>query len=132
MNWQGHKSWIKSQHLLKSSKKTFKIHYEQLLKISRSQHTSKKIMNKRIDQGIFPFWEKKSYSKIPTISTSLSLSKFWLLIQFLWPYKVKILVSQKFFTHFQQFPKECWRQQFKKIFFQYFHDKRFYKLSECI
>ena len=33
-------------------------------------------MNKRIDLGIFPFEEKKSYDKIPTISTSLNLSKF--------------------------------------------------------
>ena len=40
-------------------------------------------------------------------SFSEDLSKFSLWIQFLWPYKVKILVSQKIFTHFQQFSKEC-------------------------
>ena len=93
---------------------TFEIHYKQLLKISRSYRTPKNNYGQKNRPRYFPFREKKSYSKI---STSLSRRKFWLLIQFLWPYKVKVLVPQKVFSHFQQFSKEWWRQQFKKNFF---------------
>ena len=34
----------------------------------------------------------------------------------LWTFKVKKVVLQRFFTNFQHFSKEMWRQQFEKIF----------------
>ena len=55
-------------------------------------------------------------------SCSEDLSKFLLLIQFLWPYKVKILASQKFITHFQQYSKNADVSNLKNIFFHYFYD----------
>jgi len=38
---------------------------------------------------------------------STKVSTFIHSIKKLWPYKVKILVSQKYFTYLQHFPKKC-------------------------
>ena len=60
-------------------------------------------------------------------SCSEDLSKFLLLIQFLWPYKVKSF-SKNFYSFSAVF-----KIQFKKIFFSLFSSHaKFYKLSEYI
>ena len=63
---------------------------------------------------------------------SEDLSKCWLLIQILWPYKVKILVSEKIFI-LSNFQKNADASKLKNFFFSLFpwHTK-FYKLSEYI